>query len=65
MCVISVGDNGFGHPDSKAIRLYEKFSRGSSRGMKVARTDFQGSISLEIGQSESRNSSNWEMRYFG
>lgn len=65
MCVISVGDNGYGHPDSQAMRLYENFSRGTSHGMKLARTDFQGSMSLEISESAVRNGSNWEMTYFG
>ena len=35
MTIISVGDNAHGHPDKKALELYEKHSTGSKQGNKV------------------------------
>jgi len=32
MTIISVGDNGYGHPDEKALELYEKHSTGVRQG---------------------------------
>jgi competence protein ComEC len=46
MTVVSVGNNAHGHPDVKALSLYEKYSRGSDRGNKVYRTDEKGNIKL-------------------
>ena len=48
MTVISVGPNNYGHPDATALRLYERFSKGSNRGNKVIRTDQKGTIKLEL-----------------
>lgn len=48
MTVISVGDNGHGHPDKKALDLYEKYSRGSNKGNKIKRTDVHGTLVLEL-----------------
>jgi beta-lactamase superfamily II metal-dependent hydrolase len=48
MTVISVGDNVHGHPDDKAVSLYEKYSRGSANGEKLRRTDQHGNIRLEL-----------------
>ena len=48
MTIISVGDNPHGHPDEKAVELYEKHSRGSNQGNKVFRTDHKGNIRLEL-----------------
>lgn len=64
MSVISVGSNGFGHPNRKALSLYEKYSRGSDTGMKLARTDLQGTIRLEIGLSSTASAGNWRMEFF-
>lgn len=44
MTILSVGDNGHGHPDTKAIELYEKYSSGSNKGNKLYRTDKQGTM---------------------
>jgi beta-lactamase superfamily II metal-dependent hydrolase len=48
MTILSVGDNGHGHPDSKAIKLYEKHSSGSDTGKKLFRTDVHGTMRLEL-----------------
>ena len=64
MCVISVGSNEYGHPDRRALDMYERYSRGSKNGMKLARTDLQGTIRLEIGLSSTQNRGNWEMKFF-
>jgi beta-lactamase superfamily II metal-dependent hydrolase len=48
MTIISVGDNPHGHPDKKALELYEKYSRGSDKGNKVFRTDINGNMRLEL-----------------
>lgn len=44
MTIISVGSNGYGHPDKKAIELYMKHSTGSDIGSKIVRTDENGNI---------------------
>ncbi|HQR50677.1 MAG TPA: hypothetical protein PKW44_03470 [Methylophilaceae bacterium] len=46
MTIISVGDNAHGHPDKKALELYEKYSSGSNKGNKLYRTDEKGHIKL-------------------
>ncbi len=46
MTIVSVGDNPHGHPNSKAIELYEKYSGGSNKGNKVYRTDQDGNMKL-------------------
>ncbi len=48
MTIISVGDNGYGHPDDKAIEFYEKHSSGSDKGNKVYRTDEQGHMKVVL-----------------
>ena len=48
MTLISVGDNPYGHPDKKALELYEEYSTGSSSGEKVWRTDKQGTMALTL-----------------
>jgi beta-lactamase superfamily II metal-dependent hydrolase len=57
MTVISVGeDNAHGHPDSNALKFYEKYSEGSSKGNKIKRTDEHGSLLLEL-----KNDGGWSM----
>lgn len=46
MTIVSVGPNVHGLPDSKAIDLYARYSRGSKQGNKVFRTDRQGNMKL-------------------
>ena len=46
MVIVSVGKNSYGHPDSKALELYKKYSRGSNKGHKLYRTDQQGTMKL-------------------
>ena len=48
MVVVSVGENNFGHPDSKALELYRKFATGLDNGNKVFRTDQQHSMKLVL-----------------
>ena len=48
MTVVSVGPNIHGHPDSKAVELYEKYTAGSKQGNKIFRTDQHGNIRLEL-----------------
>ena len=51
MVVVSVGENNHGHPDSKALELYEKYATGSDKGNKVFRTDQQHSMKLVLKDS--------------
>lgn len=48
MTVVSVGKNGYGHPDEKALKLYEKYSSGSKQGNKVFTTQEKGSMKLTL-----------------
>lgn len=48
MTIVSVGKNGHGHPDKKALELYEKHSSGSHKGNKICRTDVHGHISVTL-----------------
>lgn len=48
MTIISVGENGYGHPDTKAIDLYKKHSTGSNKKNKIRRTDKDGNIKLTL-----------------
>ena len=48
MVVVSVGDNNFGHPDGKALKLYRKYATGSNKRNKVFRTDQQHSMKLVL-----------------
>jgi len=48
MTIISVGDNGHGHPDKKALEFYETHSSGSNKGNKICRTDVHGHISVTL-----------------
>ena len=48
MTVISVGPNPHELPDAKAVKLYEKYSTGSSHGHRVFRTDHEGHIKLTL-----------------
>lgn len=56
MTVISVGRNPHGLPDSKAVKLYKKYSTGSNHGHKVFRTDHEGHMKLLL-----RGSSHWTL----
>lgn len=48
MTIISVGDNTHGHPDKKAVELYEKYSTGSSKGNKIYTTQEKGTLKLAL-----------------
>lgn len=48
MTIISVGNNSHGHPDKKAIELYEKHSTGSKQGNKVFTTQGKGTMKLTL-----------------
>lgn len=48
MTIISVGDNGHGHPHEHSIKIYEKHTTGSNKGNKIRRTDLHGNIRLEL-----------------
>ena len=48
MTIVSVGKNPHGHPDAKAIELYEKLSHGSDKGNKLYRTDKKGNMLVEL-----------------
>ena len=49
MTVISVGANSHGLPNDKALKLYKKYSKGSSNSaLKIFRTDKYGNIRLEL-----------------
>jgi competence protein ComEC len=51
MTIVSVGDNSHGHPDKKALELYEKHSTGSKRGNKVFTTQDKGTTKLTLKDS--------------
>jgi competence protein ComEC len=51
MTIVSVGDNSHGHPDKKALELYEKYSTGSKQGNKVFTTQDKGTIKLTLKDS--------------
>jgi beta-lactamase superfamily II metal-dependent hydrolase len=57
VCIVSVGDNNYGHPDSKALELYVKYSRGSNKGNKIFRTDERGSIRVVL-----KDDGGWELK---
>lgn len=46
--IISVGQNGHGHPDKKALQFYEHYSSGAKNGKKIFRTDHEGTMKLEL-----------------
>ncbi len=48
MTIVSVGVNPHGHPDSKAIELYKKYSSGSYKGNKLYRTDQEGNMRFTL-----------------
>lgn len=48
MTIISVGENGYGHPDDKVLKYYEKYSTGSKNGSKIVRTDIDGNIRVVL-----------------
>lgn len=48
MTIVSVGPNVHGHPDEKAIELYEKHSSGSNKGNLLYRTDEEGTMRLTL-----------------
>lgn len=56
MTIISVGDNGHGHPHEDSIQIYEKHSIGSNLGNKIRRTDLHGNIQLTL-----KDNSQWNM----
>ena len=51
MTIVSVGDNSHGHPDKKALELYEKHSTGSKQGNKVFTTQDKGTMKLTLKDS--------------
>ncbi len=48
MTIVSVGDNKHGHPDEKALELYNEYSSGSNKGNKVYITQEKGTIKLSL-----------------
>lgn len=56
LTIISVGPNSYGHPDPKAIELYEKYTKGSKQGNKTFRTDLKGTMKLTL-----KDESGWEL----
>lgn len=49
ICVISVGPNNHGHPDSEAINYYRYYSYGTSdKNMKIFRTDEKGNMRVRL-----------------
>ncbi len=51
MTLISVGPNVHGLPDEKAVKLYEKYSKGSDKGNKVYTTEDKGTMKLTLSES--------------
>lgn len=48
MSIISVGENPHGHPNMKAMELYDKYSSGSNNGNTVFTTQDQGTMRLTL-----------------
>lgn len=48
MTIVSVGNNAHGHPHAKSLEFYEKYSKGSSKGNKLFRTDLHGHICVAL-----------------
>ena len=48
MVIVSVGENPYGHPGAKALRLYRRHATGSKQGNKVFRTDEKGTMRLTL-----------------
>jgi len=48
MTVVSVGNNAHGHPDERALELYEKYTKGSKKGNKVFTTQVKGTLKLTL-----------------
>lgn len=48
MTLISVGKNGYGHPDETALKFYDQESTGSKKGNKIKRTDQHGHIKIVL-----------------
>ncbi len=48
MTIVSVGDNGHGHPNEQALKYYREYSKGSNNGNKVYRTDTKGTMKLTL-----------------
>ncbi len=48
MVIISVGENPYGHPGAKALRLYRQHATGANNGEKLYRTDEQGTMRLTL-----------------
>ncbi len=48
MTLISVGPNSYGHPESKALEFYARYSTGSDKGNRVYRTDARGTMKVEL-----------------
>lgn len=57
MTIISVGNNGHGHPHADSIKLYNKHSTGSNKGNKIKRTDIDKNIKLEL-----KDNSKWTLK---
>ena len=48
MTLISVGENQWNLPDAAAIKLYEKYSKGSHQGKKIFKTENTGHMRFEL-----------------
>jgi competence protein ComEC len=48
MTIVSVGNNPHGHPNEKALDLFEEHSNGSNKGNKIFRTDQKGNMRLTL-----------------
>jgi hypothetical protein len=66
MTVVSVGDNGYGHPDPVALVAYGLYSTGADLviggppSLRVLRTDWHGTMRLEL-----RNDGSWAINWRG
>ena len=49
--IISVGKNPHGHPDNEALKLYERYSKGSQPGKKVHTTQDEGTMRFDLEDS--------------
>lgn len=56
MTLISVGKNGYGHPDATALKFYNRESTGSNKGNTIKRTDQHGHMKIVL-----RDAGGWSL----
>ena len=58
MTLVSVGSNQHGLPDKKAMEIYEKHTRGSADGQKIAKTEDKRHMKITL-----KDDGGWSLNY--